>query len=227
MKVPLSWLKEFVDLTATPAQIAQILTQAGIEVEAIERTNPGFTKVVVGHVLGTTPHPNADKLCLARVTDGSEVYQVVCGAPNCRSGIKTALALVGAELTDEEGKTFKLKKSKIRGEESFGMLCSGKELGLSEDATGILEFAEHMKEGIDLSDLYSEVVFDVSLTPNLSHATSMVGIARELAAAMKTEFKWPKPVSLTELAPPAAEKVKISVQAPEQCPIYAARLIEG
>lgn len=227
MKVPLSWLKEFVDLSATPTQIAQILTQAGIEVEGIDRANPGFTKVVVGHVLGTTPHPNADKLCIAQVTDGSETYQVVCGAPNCRPGIKTALALIGAELSEEEGKTFKVKKSKIRGEESFGMLCSGKELGISNEDEGILEFAEHMKEGIDLGDLYSEVIFDVALTPNLSHATSMVGISRELSAALKQNLNWPKPITLNEVAPAISEKVKIVVQEPELCPRYGARMVEG
>lgn len=226
MKVLLSWLKEFVDLKVTPSQIAEMLTQAGLEVEGVEKAHPGFTKVVVASVLGTVPHPNADKLCVAQVSDGVETYQVVCGAPNCRGGIKTALALIGAELSDG-GKPFKVKKSKIRGEESFGMLCSGKELGLSNEAEGILEFAEHMKVGIDLADLYSDVVFDIALTPNLSHASSVVGVARELAARLKEPLKWPKAISLIERAPATSQKVVLEVQDHTHCPRYGARLIEG
>lgn len=226
MKVLLSWLKEFVDLKVTPSQIAEMLTQAGLEVEGVEKANPGFTKVVVASVLGTVPHPNADKLCVAQVTDGTETYQVVCGAPNCRAGIKTALALMGAELNDG-GKPFKVKKTKIRGEESFGMLCSGKELGLSNDDEGILEFAEHMKEGVDLADLYSDVMFDIALTPNLSHASSVVGVARELAARLKVPLKWPKAIKVLESAPPIGKKISLEILDQANCLRYGARLIEG
>ena len=226
MKVSLSWLKEFLDTSLTPTRLAEILTSAGIEVEAIEKAGPGFSKVIVGKVLGTTPHPNADKLCIARVSDGLETFQVVCGAPNCREGIKTAFALIGAEITEGD-KTFKVKKSKIRGEESFGMLCSGKELGISNEDIGILEFADHMKEGIDLADLYSDSVFDIALTPNLSHAASVVGIARELAAALKIKMKMPSKVPLREVGPPIAKKVHVHVEDKESCPRYSARLIEG
>lgn len=226
MKVPLSWLKEFVDIKSTPSQIADLLTQAGLEVEGIEKKGPGFTKVVVASVLETAPHPNADKLCIARVTDGTEVYQVVCGAPNCRKGIKTALALLGAELSEED-KTFKVKKSKIRGEESYGMLCSGKELGISKEAEGILEFAEHMKEGIDLADLYSDVVFDIALTPNLGHASSIIGVARDLAACLKTKLKGPKEIQLNGTAPAIGSKISVKVEDGESCPRYGVRLVEG
>lgn len=227
MKVLLSWLKEFVDLKITPAQISEILTQGGLEVEGVTRSTPGFSKVVVASVLGTTPHPNADKLCIARVTDGVETYQVVCGAPNCRGGMKTALALIGAELTEGGNKTFKVKRSKIRGEESFGMLCSGKELGLSEEGEGILEFAEQMKEGIDLAELYSDVVFEIALTPNLSHASSIVGVARELAARLKEKLRWPQEVKLNETSPNIEPLVQVVVEDKENCPRYAARLLEG
>lgn len=226
MKVPLSWLKEFVDVTATPAQIAQLLTQAGIEVDAIDRTQAHFSKVVIGKVLATEPHPNADKLVVAQVTDGSETFQVVCGAPNCRAGIKTAFALIGAEIKDAN-EIFKIKKSKIRGVESYGMLCSGKELGISNDADGILEFNETMNLGIDLAELYSDFVFEISLTPNLGHVNSVVGIARELSASLKKKFKRPLQPELLENGAAITTKVSVVVEDSKKCPRYAARLVEG
>ena len=226
MKVPLSWLKEFLDLSISPTQIAKTLTSLGIEVEGLERFGPGFSKVVVGKVLSTEPHPNADKLCIAQVSDGTETYRVVCGAPNCRPGLKTALALLGAEIT-EEGKTFKVKKSKIRGEESYGMLCSGKELGISAEDEGILEFADNVKEGLDLAELYSDTVFEAGLTPNLGHAHSIVGIARELAASLKLKLKIPPPVQPMETAPHIKDLVRVKVEDPVGAPRYACRLIEG
>lgn len=227
MKVSLSWLKDFVDLKGTPSQIAHTLTQAGIEVEGMEYSGSGYTKVVIGKVVSVEPHPNADKLVIAQVSDGQETYQVVCGAPNCRAGLKTAFALVGADLTDEEGKTFKIKKSKIRGVESNGMLCSAQELGISHDHQGIMEFADHMKEGIDLADLYADVVFDVSLTPNLSHVSSVIGTARELAASYQVPLKIPQDAELSETSPHIKDKVSVKVEASHECPRYAARLIEG
>src|SRR5712692_821831 len=128
MKVPLSWLKEFLPLNATAQEISDTLNSLGIEVEKIIGLTSTFTGVVVGKVLKAEQHPNADRLRVATVTDGTEEFQIVCGAPNCRAGILTPLARIGAELTDAEGKKWKIKKSKLRDVESFGMLCSGKDL---------------------------------------------------------------------------------------------------
>ena len=225
MKFPLSWLKDFSETEIAPQQMAKVLTRAGIEVDAFEKMNLGFSKVVVGKVLEVSPHPNADKLCLAKVTDGVQVYDLVCGAPNCRVGIKTAFAPVGSQLTDDTGKEFKVKKVKIRGVESSGMLCSGKELGISSDHEGILEFADYLTEGADIADIYADTVFEVSLTPNLSHCASLLGVARELAAAGQGKVKSYK-IETQELGHPIQEQVKVTVANSKDCPRYAARVIE-
>lgn len=223
MKVPLNWLKEFIDLNMAPTHLARVLTSLGIEVEGIEAKGPGFSKVVVGKVIAAEKHPNADKLIVAQVSDGNETVQVVCGAPNCRAGIKTAFALVGAEVGTGEGK-IKVKKAKIRGVESFGMLCSGKELGISNEDDGIMEFQDIVKEGMDLSDLYSDTVLEVGLTPNLSHCLSILGIARELKASLNLKMK-NREISFVEEGD--AFSFPIEVKEKELCPRYTARIVEG
>ncbi|MBS4168626.1 phenylalanine--tRNA ligase subunit beta [Parachlamydia sp. AcF125] len=226
MKIPLSWLKEWINLTLLPHQIEKKLTNAGLEVDALIPISAGFQKVVIGRVLKTEKHPNADKLCVATVTDGLEEYQVVCGAPNCRPGIKTAFAMVGATLEDKEGKTFKIKASKIRGVESFGMLCSASELNLSEGHDGIIEFSEHFQEGADLASIYGDMIFEISLTPNLAHCSSLLGVARELSATTDFPLIFPT-IHLQETGKPIQEQVKVIVMDPGRTPRYACRLIQG
>lgn len=226
MKIPLSWLKEWINLTLLPHQIEKKLTSAGLEVDAVTPISAGFQKVVVGRVLKTEKHPNADKLCVAVVTDGLEEYQVVCGAPNCRPGIKTAFAMVGATIEDKEGKTFKIKASKIRGVESFGMLCSASELNLSDEHDGILEFADHFQEGADLASIYGDTIFEISLTPNLSHCSSVLGVSRELSATTGFPVIYPN-VQLKETEKPIQDQVKVTVTEPLLCSRYACRFIEG
>lgn len=226
MKIPLSWLKEYIDIDLLPVQIAKILTNAGLEVDSVEKISHGFDKVVVGKVIEVQKHPEADKLCIASVTDGQETYQVVCGASNCRPGIKTALALVGATLTDQEGKPFKIKKSKIRGVESFGMLCAFDELGLSSSHDGIIEFDAHVKEGADVAELYADTVFEISLTPNLGHCSSLIGVARELSAATGAPVKYPK-IDVHESGDSISKEVSVEVRNTESCPRYVCRLIKG
>lgn len=226
MRLPLSWLKEYCDINLPPAQIAKMLTMAGLEVDSVETVELGFQKVVVGKVTGVEKHPDADKLNIAMVTDGVESYQVVCAAPNCRSGIKTALALVGAVLHDEEGKEFKIKKSKIRGVESFGMLCTGRELSLSNDHDGIIEFAENMKVGADLAEMYAETVFEISLTPNLGHCNSVIGVARELSAITGIPLKLPSTMVVEE-GETVSALAKVTVEEKQKCPRYACRVVKG
>lgn len=223
MKVPLNWLKEFIDLNMAPNHLARVLTSLGIEVEGIEAKGLGFSKVVVGKVISAEKHPNADKLTVAQVSDGLETVQVVCGAPNCRAGMKTAFATVGAEVGSGNDK-FKVKRAKIRGVESFGMLCSAKELGISNDDDGIMEFQDIVKEGMDLSDLYADTVIEVGLTPNLSHCLSIVGIARELKAALNLKIK-NHDVSFAEEG--SSFNFPVEVKEPELCPRYTARIVEG
>ena len=227
MKVLLSWLKEYIPLTQTPTEIAKTLTMLGLEVEAIEMLPPSFEKVVVGRVLTVEKHPNADNLNVATVVDGKETVQVVCAAPNCRPGLKTAFAPIGAKLFDESGKEFLIKKAKIRGVESHGMLCSAKELKISDEDDGILELKEDLQDGASLVDYCSEAVFDIAITPNLGHCASILGIVRELSAALGNPFHKPKITVEEDSRHKIQDFVKVVVEDKDNCPRYACRLIRG
>lgn len=227
MKVLLSWLKEYLALSQSPAEIAKILTMLGLEVEAIEMMPLSFEKVVVGKVLTVEKHPNADSLSVVTVSDGNQTVQVVCGATNCRPGLKTAFAPIGAKLFEEPGKEFIIKKAKIRGIESFGMLCSGKELKLSDEDEGILEFNEEFREGTSLVDICSEAVFEVAITPNLGHCASILGIVRELSAAIRHPFHLPKIAFVEDPKHSIHDVAKVVVDDKVNCPRYACRVIQG
>jgi phenylalanyl-tRNA synthetase beta chain len=219
MKVPLSWIKEFVDLKIGPEEIEKELTRMGLEVDQIEEISPPFEGVVVAKVLKTSKHPNADKLQKALVSDGTNEYEVVCGAPNCREGLITAFAKVGATLKSPD--VFVIKAATIRGEPSFGMLCSEKELGLSQEGEGILELDEGYPLGSDLASLFKDTVFELSLTPNLGHCLSVLGIARELASATH------KPLKRKEVR---ADRPNLSFPcsiASDFCSRYSAFVIKG
>lgn len=224
MRIPLSWLKEFISISLPPAEIAKFLTMAGLEVDSWETKGENLQEIVVGRVLESGKHPNADKLSLASVTDGKEIYQVVCGGPNCRAGIKVALARLGANLKsgDEE---FTIKKAKIRGVESTGMLCTAKELGLIEEEDGmILEIPDLVQEGTSLSDIYSDTIFEISLTPNLSHCSSVFGVARELAALIEQPLQIPS-INLKESESSIENCLHVKVSDQDLCPRYSARVI--
>ncbi len=225
MKVPLSLLKEYLNFTQSPQELAEVLTLAGIEVEGIEAAPLTFSGVVVGVVLETSKHPTADRLVVAKVTDGKEEFQVVCGAANCRAGLKTAFAKIGATLTDEAGKHFKIKKGKLRDVESFGMLCAADELGLGT-GEGIMELSEEFELGADLAGYYSDIILDVSLTPNLGHCMSILGLARDLSAHLaiplsKIEF------SLSDEGEPIENLIEVQLIDKKQCPRYACRSVMG
>ncbi|QVL55401.1 MAG: phenylalanine--tRNA ligase subunit beta [Simkaniaceae bacterium] len=224
MRVPLSWLKEFVELDLSEKALSDVLTLAGLEVDKVEATPFSFKGVVVAEVKETAPHPNADKLTVAQVFDGSETVQVVCGDPKCAAGMKVALATVGATLEDEGGKSFKIKRSKLRDVESFGMLCAGSELGLSEDDSGILSLGKDAPLGVEISELFGDVVFEISLTPNLGHCMSMLGMGRDVAALLDQKAKRPN-VVVNE----GSEKigVSVSIEDLENCRRYCAREIRG
>jgi phenylalanyl-tRNA synthetase beta chain len=225
MKVPLSWLKEYLKFSQSPKELAEILTLSGIEVDAIETSSPSFSGVVVGKILEVAQHPTADRLRIATVTDGKESFQVVCGAPNCAVGLKTAFAKIGASLTDSEGKAFKIKRAKLRDVESFGMLCGMDELGLGAEA-GIMDLSEEFTVGADLASYYSEVVFDVSLTPNLGHCMSILGLARDLSAQLGTSLHR-TPFQLEEVEDPTQKHIRIQLIDKKQCPRYACRHVSG
>lgn len=238
MKILLSWLKNYVDLELPPQQIAKALTLAGIEVDSIESVGSGFKKVVVAKVLEVSPHPNAEMLVVAKVTDGVEEYQIVCGDTKCRAGMKTALALIGAELTlpkeGEKGElstlteTVKIKKTKLRGVDSYGMLCSASELGIASESDGIIEFAESMKVGSDVAALYSDTIFELSFTPNLNYAASVIGVAKELSAITGAKFKTPNhPKVLENPSWKISDEVTLSLLDTKDVGKFSLRLVKG
>jgi len=186
VRVPENWLRSFVDIKMATNDLAHLLTMSGLEVESCEPLAPPLKGVVVGKVLSVEKHPNADKLTVCSVDAGREKFQVVCGAPNVRAGMLAPLALVGAKLKDLE-----IKNSKLRGVDSQGMLCSARELGLSEDHAGLLELAPEAKPGQDVYKMLGldEHVFTFKLTPNRADCLSVLGIAREVAALTGTKLK--------------------------------------
>lgn len=226
MKIPLSWLKEYLSFSVSSQELARDLTMLGLEVDALETHTPSFEKVVVGRIVTAEKHPDAEKLQIAQVTDGKDLYQVVCGASNCRPGLKTAFCPVGAVLTDHEGKSFTIKKAKLRGVESFGMLASSEELGIPTSSEGIIELSDTLTEGLSLRDLYSEEVLEISLTPNLGHCSSVLGVARELGALYQLPVQLPK-VDFQEGSTPIDSVIKVYVEDPKGAPRYACRAIEG
>ena len=184
MLLPLSWLNQYIKTDLSPQQLADRLTLLGLEVEGIQSSPLGFSGVIVCDIRSVRPHPEADKLQIADIFDGSQTVQVVCGDPRCRAGMKTAFAPVGARLTDATGKMRKMKKSKLRGIESQGMLCSEQELGLSTQSDGIMSIDSSIAAGTALDTLHAETILAVSLTPNLGHCMSILGVARELASLL-------------------------------------------
>jgi phenylalanyl-tRNA synthetase beta chain len=226
MRISLKWLSEYVDLAGlAPEELARRLTAVGFEVEAVQRTGAELRGVVAARILASEKHPNAEKLSVTRIDPGEgDPLQVVCGAKNFRVGDVVPLATVGATLPGG----LAIAKAKLRGVESFGMLCSAKELGLAEEAEGLLILPGDVKPGTPIAQALGvdDVLFEVNVTPNRPDALSHVGIAREVAAVLGQKVRLP-PLRLAERGPPAAEAVKVRVEAPEKCARYAARVIEG
>jgi phenylalanyl-tRNA synthetase beta chain len=221
MKVPESWLRSFCDPGVTAEIIAERLTMAGLEVESIEHAGPEFSGVVVAEIHSVERHPNADKLTVCKVSTGKEKLQVVCGAPNVRPGMKVPLAKVGARLPGLE-----IRSSSLRGVESQGMLCSERELGMSEDHAGLLELPADAKPGADLRKALGldERVLTLSLTPNRPDALSILGVAREVSALTRARLKAPA-ISTVRATNKAKHAVKIT--APEGCGRFAGRVIRN
>ena len=227
MKVPMRWLRESVPTSLPTAEIAHRLTMAGLEAEKIERLGAGWDNVLVGRVASVTPHPDADRLVLARVVADETDLTVVTGAPNIAAGQKVALALAGAELVDAYSETPKLKRLKpgtIRGVRSEGMVCSEKELGLSDEHEGILVLEDDAPEGVPLADWLGDEVVEFEITPNLAHAFSVLGIAREASAVTGSPFSPPAPPALD---PTLRVEDLVTVEDPDLCHRYLAVRIEG
>jgi len=224
MRLPLSWLKELVSITESDGELSDLLTLLGLEVDGIEPVPLPFEGVIVGEVRAAQPHPDADNLKVATVFDGKEELQVVCGAPNCHAGGKFPFAPIGARLGLDEEKPFRIKRAKLRGVESHGMLCSWGELGLGGDPSGIAELPFEWPTGQSLDERYGDQIIEISLTPNLGFCQSAIGIAREIAAATGRTVQPP----LFELKEEGAPiDLPVSVEASDLCPRYACRVIRG
>ena len=231
MQFPESWLREFCNPPLSTEQLADLLTMAGLEVEEMRPVAPPFTGIVVGEIVEAVQHPNADKLRVCKVDAGAlspdGPLQIVCGAPNARVGIRVPLAMVGAELPPgEDGKPFKIGVGKLRGTESFGMLCSARELKLSEDHGGLLELPADTPLGVDIRDVLKldDTLFTLKLTPNLAHNLSVLGIAREVSALTGTPLKLP---TFTPVKPTSDAQVPVRIEAPDLCGRWAGRVVEG
>lgn len=227
MQLPLSWIKEHVEMDRSPLELESLLTSMGLEVDSIQDEKLPFEEVVVCWVESVTKHPNADKLVIAKVHDGLGVHQVVCGAPNCREGIKSAFARVGAKLKDpHKEEFFEIKPTKIRGVESFGMLCATDEIGVDESHLGIIELPQDAKVGASIYPYFADKIFDISITPNLGHALCVLGVARELAAGLGTQVNQ-IPISLNESRESIAGQISVQIENPQDCLFYGARLLKG
>ncbi|HMZ86456.1 MAG TPA: phenylalanine--tRNA ligase subunit beta, partial [Giesbergeria sp.] len=228
MQFPESWLREFCNPPLSTQELADALTMAGLEVEELQPVAPPFTKIVVGEIKDAQQHPNADRLRVCQVDVGQgELLNIVCGAPNARVGIRVPCALVGAELPPgEDGKPFLIKVGKLRGVESQGMLCSARELKLSEDHGGLLELPLDAPLGQDIRQYLNldDTLFTLKLTPNLAHCLSVYGVAREVAALTGTPLKTP---AFPTVAVALDDKLPVKISAPDLCGRFSGRIVRN
>ncbi|NLA41005.1 MAG: phenylalanine--tRNA ligase subunit beta [Smithella sp.] len=224
MLVSLKWLEDYIDLDISAEELADRLTMAGLEVEAVQTIAPKFSGVVVAKILSVRPHPNADNLSLCGVTDGAKTYPIVCGAKNIRAGNVVPLAKAGAVIPGG----YTIKSTTLRGESSEGMLCSEAELEIGEDASGILQLPADMTLGTPLEEALDlgDTVLDVSVTPNRSDCLSMIGIAREVAALTGKKMTMPD-AKVRESGPDARLLSSVTIEDADLCPHYTARLIQN
>ena len=217
------WLRQYVNPALSTEELAETLTMSGLEVEEVTRLAPDFTGVVVAEVVSCRDHENSDHLHVCEVNAGTgELLQIVCGAPNVRAGIKVPCALIGAELPGG----FQIKKSKLRGELSFGMLCSARELGTSEDHNGLWILPDDAPVGMNIREYahLDDARIEIKLTPNRGDALSLIGVARDLHAATGADLKLPE---MTPVAPTCECKLPVKVEAPDLCGRFAGRVIRG
>ncbi|MFV9511132.1 phenylalanine--tRNA ligase subunit beta [Tepidibacillus sp. LV47] len=231
MKVSYQWLTQFVDINdISPYELAEKLTRSGVAVDVVQQVNPDIEKVVVGHVIETSKHPEADKLKICKVDVGKEeTLQIICGAANVATGQKVPVALVGAKLPGG----VKIKKAKLRGVESQGMICSAKELGMNErllskeKTEGILVLQDDAKIGEPIEPLlgFDDYILELDLTPNRADCLSMIGVAYEVAAILERPVKLPEDPLEVKIDP--NHPVQIEIDAPKECKHYAARVVKN
>jgi phenylalanyl-tRNA synthetase beta chain len=237
MNISVNWLRDYIKTELSDTEIAEKLTLTGLEVEEINTTGSAFEGVVVGHVLKVTDHPNADKLRLCEVDTGSEQVQIVCGAPNVAAGQKVAVATVGTTLPVEldNGKPLVIKKSKIRGELSFGMICAEDELGIGQDHSGIMVLDDGLRPGTPFSEVVKptrDTVLEIGLTPNRPDAACHLGTARDLAAVTGEPLQHPgeaarQNFSDLETVPEKQQSISVRIIDDERCSRYVGLVMRG
>ncbi len=226
MKLSLNWLKQYIDLDGISTdEIVENLTTAGLEVDEVIDQKKLFNNFVVGYVKEREKHPNADKLSLCKVQVGDEEFPIVCGAPNVDAGQKIVLAKVGAKIPNED---FTISKSKIRGEVSMGMICSERELGISDNHEGIMVLDENIESGTEFSDAFgfNNVIIDIDITPNRADAFSHIGSARDLAAVFGRKLKLPE-LNLTETDEDVNTIASVEIVNEVDCPRYTAKVVKN
>jgi len=227
MKVSLKWLRDYVDIKLAPKELAERLTMSGLEVKGVQTIGDTWDKVVIGEVIALNPHPNADRLKLATVDLGTGQVTVVCGAPNIGLGQRVPFAHIGAWLIDAHTEeAIQLKPVKIRGVVSEGMVCSEKELGISDSHEGILVLSPEAPIGAPLGGYLGDVNFDFDVTPNRPDCLSVIGVAREIAALTGGPLRLP-PIHYEELEDSIGSFASVDIAAPDLCPRYCASLITG
>ncbi len=221
MKFSENWLREFVNPDLSTTELVEQLTMAGLEVDGVEPVAAAFSGIVVGEILEVASHPDADKLVVCKVSSGSETHQVVCGAPNARAGIKVPFATVGGQLPD-----LKIKKAKLRGVESFGMLCSERELGISDNHAGLMELPFDAPVGENIRDYLNldDTIIEVDLTPNRSDCLGMIGLAREAAILGDIEMT---PPAVPAVAATISDEFDVQLEAADACPRFVGRVIRN
>ncbi|AMN46894.1 phenylalanyl-tRNA synthetase beta chain [Steroidobacter denitrificans] len=222
MKIGLHWLKDWVDTGDDVPALAHALTMAGLEIEGIHPVAPSLSGVVVGEILAVEMHPNARRLSVCRVAGGGEPLQIVCGAPNVRAGMKAPLALVGAVLPGG----MRIAAAALRGVESAGMLCSARELGLSEESSGLMELPMDLVTGQDLVKALAldDTVLEINLTPNRGDCMSIAGVAREVAACRRQSWR---PPAIASVEARIQDRFEVRLEAPQACPKFVSRIIRG
>ncbi|MYI62962.1 MAG: phenylalanine--tRNA ligase subunit beta [Gemmatimonadetes bacterium] len=224
MKITYNWLKEYVDFAWDWPELVERLTMAGLEFEGVEDLGARYEGVVIGRVDSCCPHENADRLTVCQVDVGTGVNTIVCGAPNVAAGQTVAVALPGTTLPDG----LQIKKAKIRGVASEGMLCAEDELGLGDNHDGIVVFDENLSIGVPFAEAtgLGDVVIDFEVTPNRPDCLSLLGIAREVHALTGNPLRFPN-AQVPESGPATAEDVRIDIEAPDDCPRYVGRIVRG
>ena len=223
MKISYKWLNLYLDIDLSQEELQNRMTFAGLEVEGVEKIGENLNQYIVAEIIKCETHPDSDHLSICQVNNGSDIKQVICGAPNCANGQKVVFAPVGTSIGD-----FKITKVKLRGKESFGMICSEKELGISDNHDGILVLPDDAPIGEKLGTYLQkdDLAFEVEITPNRPDLLGIFGVARDLAAILKVPLKRPS-IKINETGEHIERKLKLQNNAPDLCTRYTARMIKG